>query len=310
MATETTEGNLFASLLNEAPPEGEETAAQDTSEQATEASTEGTASESNEQQTGDEDEILDALSKEESEEESEWDGKSPLNEHPRFKKLITQRNEEKVARKEAEARLSELETSTELYTEVYGGFENPEQQFRLDTAFIKAMDTLYTKDVDIVKQAAVIVNEFIKTGKVLDGHAPKEPRMSKSESSPADNAVARELYNDRVDALLGATAIKPEFATVIRRHALESFDGRNLSKAAIKEVVGEFIKENGWTAEILTGKQAKPASQGKPAAARPARRVESSNKPQAEASKSEVTSPDDLRAQMRANLQDLLTQSR
>lgn len=309
MATETTESNLFASLLDEAAPEGADEDAQDTSEQATGESTEATASDKGEQATGDEDEILDALSKDESEDE-DWDGKSPLNEHPRFKKLITQRNEERDARKESEARLSELEKSTELFQEHYSAFENPEQQFRLDTQFIKAMDTLYSKEIEVVQKAAVIVNEFIKTGKVIEGQAVEgKPRMSESKSDAANNNVARELWSDRVDALLEATAIKQEFKTVIRKHAVGAFDGKTLSKAQAKEVIGEYIKENGWSADILTGKQAKPASNGKPAAAKPAKRVETSTKPQTTPSKEEATSPDDLRAQMRANLQDLLTQS-
>jgi len=290
MAQDTKTGNSFASLFSteEAASQEAEGTTQDETAQATESSEADSAKVETE-------DILDLLTKEDSEEEEiEWDGKQNLREHPRFKKLVEQRNEAREAKKETEARLTELESANELFTEHYSQFEDPQQQFQLDTQFVKAMDTLYSKNIDVVKQTAEMVHEFIRTGKIID---KKETVMPKSETKMnTDNTVARELWTDRVDTLLDSTPIKPELKTVIRKHAVSEFDGKSLSKTRAKEVISEFIKENEWSASFLTGKTSKAAS--KPSTASSTRRTEAPAKPQETSSKVEEATAEDLKADM------------
>lgn len=312
MATETTENNLFASLLNEAPAK-EEQVVQDTAAKATAESTKETASASTEQATDDKDEILDSLT-DDSKEEEVWDGKSPLNEHPRFRKLVTQRNEEREARKEVEARLGALESLSEAFSERYESEEDPAAAFRQDVRWLDGLNALYMSAPEEIKAQLEVVNEIVqefnRTGKIPNGSPVKESRMSKSESNPQINNIARELWSTRVDALIDSTPIKDELKTVIRKHAMNSFNTDKVSKAHAKEVVSEFIKENGWSREFLLGQQVKSASTGaKPAMAAPAKRVESFSKSQDTTSKEEIKDPNELREKMRNDLASLLTQS-
>jgi len=291
MATETN-GTTLASLFQEQVEETEGTS-KDATEQATER-TETTEAEETEEEN-----ILDALTKDEPEEEDSKDGQQSVP-YKRFQKLISQRNELREAKKEAEGKLAELETATELFSEHYGQFEDPEGQFRLDSQFIKAMDTLYSKDNETIKQAAVIVQEFIKTGKIA---GEKESAMPKATRNETDSAVARELWTDRIDSVLDGSPIKPELKTVIRKHAVREFDGKSLTKTRAKEVITEYIKDNEWSAEFMTGKASKPATTAKPATASSARRTDSPAKPQKETEKdSENLTAADMKAKMNEDL--------
>jgi len=215
--------------------------------QSAEASTsEDATSEDTSAKTEDKD-ILDLLSEDDEgdePEESTEEGQETTGAQKRIQQLVTQRNSEKEARQDAEAQLESYSDLGEFLTETYGEQESFEA-LRQDVAFLRAMVSLSNKDEN-VRNTVQMVRDF-RDGKL----AVKEQRGNMTTAHSDNNrgsetAIAKEMWSDRIDAVLSDNRIPSEVRNLVARQAKSDFDPGRISKAHAEEAVVEILKESGW----------------------------------------------------------------
>jgi len=206
------------------------------------------------------DDILDLLAKDDESEESEEspeEGKEDKKEsgaQKRIQQLVSQRNDEREARQAAESELESFGLLNDYLTEVYGD-SNSFEALRADVGFLRAMVALSNNRED-VQQVVTLVKNY-QNGK-LPEVSREGNRMSTQSDTKADTTIAKEVWSDRIDAVLAHPGIPSELRTLATRIAHQQFDPSKISKVHAAEVVVEILKESGWTPKRSETSKTKP----------------------------------------------------
>jgi hypothetical protein len=162
-------------------------------------------------------------------------------------------------RKDAESKLSELETRLNEQDEVgnafrsiYSKFSDPVAQMREDADFAKTVWDL--REHPDVKKALQIVNQHFHNGK-----EPKLAERTETNTPTADprvDALMQERLREKTDGLLEQHKVRPELRSVIANYVVAQ--NPNPSSDAILNVVREFVSGQGWTRDFLSSAPAKP----------------------------------------------------
>lgn len=257
MSEQSNQGGLADLLSDET---AEETETQSSTDSSTEEDASSTADKS--------EDLLDLLAEEdETEGEEAEEGQEGSRAQKRIQQLVTQRNEERDLRQSAEEQLTQYTDLTNFLDEVYGEGDNLDA-FRTDVGFLKSMLTI----ANTPGPAQEAVRNLIKTvqdvrdGKLSVNELKKGNNMSTQSSdtpSKGDSAIAREMWADRIDAVLAHPSIPAEVRTLANRLAMQEFDPARVSKTHAQEVVVSILKESGWTPKRSETKSKPPTAPAK-----------------------------------------------
>ena len=248
---------------------------------------EGTTDNAENEEPTEEDGTIDIFGKEDSDtpdtDETDWDGKTPFNEHPAFQKR--QEQWRKQTEREA-ARADRLQDELDRYKQTadglqdaYAKYKQPAINLAADLSFVNAI--WEHKDDPTIKEAI----EFI-VDKTKEPHPKMKASDNKPEEKPASNPVVdrfvEKAASREVQDALPKMKIQPQFHTAITKYAVQHLDlTKDVSQEDIIRVVKEAATEFGWTKETLLGtspekKKTSPPSRASrsavPAAAKPSKK--------------------------------------
>lgn len=322
--TSTDEGSPFAGLFT-----------QEATAESQPASTENANTKSAEETPSAEPTTLDSLFTAAADDDADipWDGQSPLNQHPRFQKIVEQKRAANDRAELLQAQLDDLLASAspdpndgtpEIINELYGDYENPVESLRADADFVRGLVALHDAGDKRVEDFMMnVMDPYLKTGKanVTPDNATTEgkPDMSTedtTEETPSNVAslatkLAQREWKAEIGSVLTTTEITPELQGVITTAVLSKVDvNSDVSTKAVQDAALAYIKEQGWSMEFVTGGKAKTKSDaaespptGKPAAAAKAAAKQDEGKEETTAKDAE--SPEDFRESLRSQLSSL-----
>ena len=314
-STEASQEVDFLSGLLDTPEDESEAPAEDSEEASddVEAKDDETTEESDE--STEEADTTDSLFDDDDDENDDWDGKSPLSEHPRFKKIVQQKHDAIEAKKEAERLLREQQSVDKLYNDYYAEFkEDASKRFLEDMQFITGAEKLVQADHPVMKQAVDLVQEFVRTGRIPNVTDQKQ-NSPRQQSDPRIEKLLRQQLTNDIGNTLKSSRIKPEFHRKIQNDIANSLDASgNHTSDDIVEAIKTWVSQSGLTAKTLAStkepkQKTSTPTPGKSSAAVKAAPSRKQSTKEGEAENKQPEDLDSLREEMRGQFRALFAET-
>ena len=192
--------------------------------------------------------------------DEDGEGESGSKDHripySRFKEVLAKRDEAEAQTQILQQEVEEMEEVLEDVNKLYGVFEKPYEQMRLDAQFMSIIDKV-RDDPDVAPAVAKVM------GIIQKGGLTERPVRARNEVERTDARLLATV-GVRTETLLEQHKVRPELIPLLVEDVLNSKDIEgNLSDPEILELIKAKVSARKWSAEFLLNKSTKNPARGK-----------------------------------------------